>query len=178
MKSLENNKEMLILAKFRLFFERSSPVTGINHQNVLQNHFFRFHKTIAFDGVWNDMNEPSNELSGSPTGCTSNPLNNPPYIPTIDQNLNVHTICMDAKQHLGTHYQLHNLYGFTETRISSKVLKKIRPGKRPFILSRSTFPGIFLLLFFCFAWDTRTETDIPERNVDFCWNSYITSRKP
>ena len=41
---------------------------------------------------------------------------------------------------LGRHYDLHNLYGYSEAITTNKVLTKIRQ-KRPFIISRSTYPG-------------------------------------
>ena len=43
-------------------------------------------------------------------------------------------------RYAGLHYDVHNLYGFTETIATNFALKEIR-GKRPFIISRSTYPG-------------------------------------
>ncbi|CAF0799837.1 unnamed protein product [Didymodactylos carnosus] len=40
-----------------------------------------FHEIIPFDGLWIDMNEPSNFVDGSEEGCTSSPLDNPPFTP-------------------------------------------------------------------------------------------------
>ena len=42
----------------------------------------RFHDVIPFDGIWIDMNEPSNFVDGSTTGCTNNSLDYPPFIPS------------------------------------------------------------------------------------------------
>ena len=41
-----------------------------------------FHDIIPFDGIWIDMNEPSNFVEGSITGCNkSDRFNYPPYTP-------------------------------------------------------------------------------------------------
>ncbi|XP_026522804.1 sucrase-isomaltase, intestinal [Notechis scutatus] len=40
-----------------------------------------FHKMIHFDGLWIDMNEVSNFVKGSKTGCAANNLNYPPFTP-------------------------------------------------------------------------------------------------
>ena len=63
-----------------------------------------------------DMNEPSNFYSGSATGCPNNSLENPPYFPSgVDGgNLFHNTFCMSNLQYAGKHYDVHNLYGFTE----------------------------------------------------------------
>jgi len=64
------------------------------------------------------MNEPSNFIDGDWEGCVFNDSNhweNPQYMPNVDgEKLNYKTICMSAKQHAGLHYNVHNLYGFSE----------------------------------------------------------------
>lgn len=64
------------------------------------------------------MNEPSNFVNGDFQGCifkNSNRWENPQYTPAVDGGLlNYKTICMSAKQHAGLHYNVHNLYGFSE----------------------------------------------------------------
>ncbi|KAK7068401.1 hypothetical protein SK128_024681, partial [Halocaridina rubra] len=76
----------------------------------------RYHSWVQIDGVWIDMNEPSNFWSGSYDGCPSSNIENPPYVPHIHGDvLYYHTVCMSARQQVGLHYNVHNLYGFTET---------------------------------------------------------------
>uniref|UniRef100_H3CS37 Alpha glucosidase 2 n=1 Tax=Tetraodon nigroviridis TaxID=99883 RepID=H3CS37_TETNG len=101
----------------------------------------RFHQKVPFDGLWIDMNEPSNFLEGSTKGCPSTSLENPPYTPGIlGGSLKSKTLCASAQQKLSSHYNLHNLYGLMEAQATASALKRIVP-KRPFVLSRSTFPG-------------------------------------
>ncbi|XP_041862575.1 lysosomal alpha-glucosidase isoform X2 [Melanotaenia boesemani] len=59
----------------------------------------------------------------------------------VGGQLNSGTLCMSSQQKLSTHYNLHNLYGLTEAYATHSALLKIRK-KRPFVLSRSSFPGI------------------------------------
>uniref|UniRef100_A0A8C5WMS8 Lysosomal alpha-glucosidase n=1 Tax=Leptobrachium leishanense TaxID=445787 RepID=A0A8C5WMS8_9ANUR len=104
-------------------------------------HLKVFHEKVAFDGMWLDMNEPTNLLNGSMYGCPKNDLENPPYVPAVvGGTLQSKTICLSSKQNMSTHYNLHNLYGLTETVASHHALVKIRK-KRPFIISRSTYAG-------------------------------------
>uniref|UniRef100_A0AAR5PG88 P-type domain-containing protein n=1 Tax=Dendroctonus ponderosae TaxID=77166 RepID=A0AAR5PG88_DENPD len=101
-----------------------------------------FHKEVPFDGAWIDMNEPSNFLSGSFSGCPKSELESPPYVPAVDGGvLNYKTMCMTAKHYEGLHYDVHNLYGFTEAIITSFAMAVIR-GARPMVISRSTFSGL------------------------------------
>ncbi|XP_077022277.1 lysosomal alpha-glucosidase [Tamandua tetradactyla] len=100
-----------------------------------------FHTQVPFDGMWIDMNEPSNFVRGSQDGCPDNELENPPYVPgVVGGTLQAATLCASSHQHLSTHYNLHNLYGLTEAIASHRALVKAR-GTRPFVISRSTFAG-------------------------------------
>ncbi|XP_047112686.1 lysosomal alpha-glucosidase-like [Schistocerca piceifrons] len=116
----------------------TNPMTTTYWLKQLQN----MHDLFPYDGAWIDMNEPSNFYSGTAAGCPLNNLDYPPYLPVLEGgNLFYHTLCMSAKQYYGNHYNLHNLYGLTEAIATNFALAEIR-GKRPFIISRSTFSGI------------------------------------
>ncbi|XP_014207226.1 lysosomal alpha-glucosidase-like isoform X2 [Copidosoma floridanum] len=99
------------------------------------------HNEFEYDGAWIDMNEPSNFFNGHKNGCQANPLDNPPYLPQVNGDLlATKTLCMNSKQYLGNHYDLHNVYGTSQAVVVNHALKKIR-NKRPFIISRSTWEG-------------------------------------
>ncbi|XP_077986810.1 lysosomal alpha-glucosidase-like [Glandiceps talaboti] len=102
----------------------------------------KFHEFIDFDGIWNDMNEPSNFVFGSIDGCPfNNTYENPPYLPAVaGGSLASSTICMSAQQYWSMHYNVHSLYGYSETMATHNALLQIR-NKKAFVLSRSTFPG-------------------------------------
>ncbi|VDP86491.1 unnamed protein product [Echinostoma caproni] len=90
------------------------------------------------------MNEPASFYAGSLSGCPSgNKLDNPPYIPLIlDRSLYSKTVCPSALHYNNTpHYNRHNLYGYDHARVTRKVLSRMFPTRRPFVLSRSTFAG-------------------------------------
>ncbi|XP_063207915.1 lysosomal alpha-glucosidase isoform X2 [Chroicocephalus ridibundus] len=100
-----------------------------------------FHDQVPFDGMWIDMNEPSNFVEGSQDGCPNNSLEQPPYVPGVfGGRLQAGTICASSQQYLSSHYNLHSLYGLTEAIASHNALLRVR-GKRPFVISRSTFAG-------------------------------------
>ncbi|XP_037793117.1 maltase-glucoamylase, intestinal-like [Penaeus monodon] len=124
-----------------------------------------FHKILEFDGLWIDMNEPANFGTNLdkpwnwPEGqdpwslkCPENKWDSPPY-PTMmirvgdnqSKKISDHTICMSGNQTDGTktylHYDVHSLYGLTETIATYNGLTEVFPNKRPVVLSRSTFPG-------------------------------------
>ncbi|KAM8798466.1 lysosomal alpha-glucosidase-like [Eudromia elegans] len=110
------------------------------HQWWLEN-LQRFHAQVPFDGLWIDMNEPSNFMDGSEEGCPPGDLDSPPYTPAVlGDSLYAKTVCASAKQSASVHYNLHNLYGLMEAKATASALIQIR-GKRPLVISRSTFPS-------------------------------------
>ncbi len=61
------------------FPDFTNPQTQTYWEEQIQG----FHSTILFDGLWIDMNEPSNFVNGSTEGCPKSPLNSPPFLPGI-----------------------------------------------------------------------------------------------
>lgn len=101
----------------------------------------QFHEQVPFDGMWIDMNEPSNFVDGSISGCTTNDLDNPPFTPNvIGDKLSSKSLCPSAQQYLSSHYNLHSMFGYFEAKASNAAMKTIRQ-KRSFVLSRSSFAG-------------------------------------
>ncbi|CAN9511486.1 unnamed protein product [Ophioblennius macclurei] len=103
----------------------------------------RFHKEIKHDALWIDMNEVANFIKGSNEGCEVNNLNYPPFTPKIlDEVMYSKTLCMDAKQAWGNHYDVHSLYGYSMVLATEKALKKVYGQNRTLMLTRSSFPGV------------------------------------
>ncbi|XP_068224181.1 sucrase-isomaltase, intestinal-like [Palaemon carinicauda] len=118
-----------------------------------QNELHLFYEVLGYDALWIDMNEPANFNTNMGNGflsCPENNLDSPPY-PTMmvrvgdseSKRISDHTICMSGNQTDGTyvHYDVHSLYGWSESEATFKALEALFVKKRPVILSRSTFPG-------------------------------------
>jgi alpha-glucosidase len=76
----------------------------------------------GISGFWNDMNEPANF------------------------KLNIKTIPNDALHHsdkegVFNHAKGHNIYGMMMSQSSVEGFKKLRPNKRPFLVSRASYAG-------------------------------------
>nr|AQS60670.1 lysosomal alpha-glucosidase [Sogatella furcifera] len=126
---------------------KSTVFPDFTHENAtkywLKQLRDQYEKQFQFDGLWIDMNEPSNFVYGSLTGCPAgSPVEDPPYLPAIHGGvLRAHTLCMTARHRWGRHYDLHNLYGMTEAVATNFALAELRE-KRPFVISRSSFVGL------------------------------------
>ncbi|XP_040902104.1 maltase-glucoamylase, intestinal isoform X2 [Toxotes jaculatrix] len=103
----------------------------------------RFYREVKHDALWIDMNEVANFKKGSNNGCANNNLNYPPYMPKIlDEVMYSKTLCMDAKQAWGNHYDVHSLYGYSMVLATEKALQRVFGGNRTLMLTRSSFPGV------------------------------------
>ncbi len=81
-----------------------------------------FHKTLTdagVSGIWNDMNDPVLKVGRD-------------YDPMQE----------DITHQAGSHARMRNLYANDMARATVDGFKKLRPGKRPFVLSRSGFLGV------------------------------------
>ncbi|WQF87535.1 Putative glycoside hydrolase family 31, galactose mutarotase-like domain superfamily [Colletotrichum destructivum] len=81
-------------------------------------------------------------LRTTPTPGVRN-VNYPPYvINNIQGDLAVHAVSPNATHHGGTQeYDFHNLFGHQILNATYQALLSVLPGKRPFIIGRSTFAG-------------------------------------
>ncbi|KAK7797627.1 hypothetical protein U0070_006683, partial [Myodes glareolus] len=121
-----------------VFPDYTNPICAVWWANEIA----LFHNEVEFDGIWIDMNEVANFVDGSLSGCATNNLNYPPFTPKIlDGKLISMTLCMDAVQHWGKHYDVHSLYGYSMAIATAEAAKIVFPDKRSFILTRSTFAG-------------------------------------
>ncbi|KAL5553186.1 hypothetical protein UlMin_040587 [Ulmus minor] len=126
----------------------------------------RFHELVPVNGLWIDMNEASNFCSGKckippgkqcPTGTgpgwvccldckniTKTRWDDPPYkinASGLEVPIGFKTIATSASHYNGVlEYDAHSLYGFSQSIATHKALQGLE-GKRPFILSRSTYVG-------------------------------------
>jgi len=79
-----------------------------------------------FAGFWNDMNEPA--VFETPTKTM--PLDN------------LHRVDSDdfAPRH-ATHAEIHNVFGMENTRGTYEGMLRLRPGVRPFVMTRASYAG-------------------------------------
>jgi alpha-glucosidase len=80
----------------------------------------------GFSGFWNDMNEPA--VFETPTKTM--PLDNLHRIESDDFG------ARDA-----THAEVHNVYGMQNTRGTFEGMERLRPGVRPFVMTRASYAG-------------------------------------
>ncbi|KAK7544788.1 alpha-glucosidase [Phyllosticta citribraziliensis] len=83
-----------------------------------------------------------NYLRATPTPGTRN-VDHPPYvIDNVQGDLGVHAVSPNATHFNGVQeYDVHNLFGLQILNATYHGLLEVHPGKRPFIIGRSTFAG-------------------------------------
>ncbi len=82
---------------------------------------YKYLLKYGVDGFWNDMNEPS--VFNTP---------NKTFPPDVLQDIDGDTV---------EHYEVHNAYGMQMARATRDGVEKLRPGKRPFVLTRANYAG-------------------------------------
>jgi len=94
-----------------------------------------YHKHLdeGIAGFWNDMNEPGVFLSDTtPKPDTyHHPMKTFPL-----------TARHAGDGEAGTHARYHNVYGMQMARSTFEGLRKLRPGERPFVLTRAGYAGV------------------------------------
>jgi len=64
------------------------------------------------------------------------------FCPTALGDLSLQTVTTNATHYGGlTELEMHNLFGHLMSRAANLALREMYPGKRPFLISRSTFAG-------------------------------------
>jgi alpha-glucosidase len=81
-------------------------------------------------GIWNDMNEPAIYADPVGSAIVATVVEMPPGAVQGGADRRVR------------HVDVHNLYGLSMARASAEALRRLRPGSRPFALTRSGFAGI------------------------------------
>jgi alpha-glucosidase (family GH31 glycosyl hydrolase) len=124
-----------------------------------------FMKDVPVDGWWIDMNEPASFCDGQCNGLDEVDDEQQKifsFKKTLEEDqpaeskfggykinnfgrelpLETKTVSPDALHYNNTlHYSVHNLYGHSEAIMTRKTVYELIPGKRPFVLTRSTFPS-------------------------------------
>ncbi|KAH9974514.1 glycosyl hydrolases family 31-domain-containing protein [Russula compacta] len=94
-------------------------------------------------GVQSLVNNPSDDGDVHSTRYTPSPGSEPLYaIHNGEGDLSAQTVATNAT-HYGGHTELdmHNLFGHLMSRAAFLASRELHPGKRPFLISRSTFAG-------------------------------------
>ncbi|CAF1467623.1 unnamed protein product, partial [Didymodactylos carnosus] len=113
-----------------------------------------YHQKLKFDGLWIDMNEPSNFDTSKDHSwnwpfredwnCPVDEWDDPIYKTAIKgDRLSDKTLCMIVEQsngsHIFRHYDVHTLYGWSQT-LATLPAAQATENKRSVVISRSTFP--------------------------------------
>jgi alpha-glucosidase (family GH31 glycosyl hydrolase) len=110
-----------------------------------------FHALINFDGIWLDMNEPSNFCDGEcpdhrtyhyyyfPLDYYDDLYYNPTHRPLEDDTISMEAL-HSGDEELANEFNYHNMYGYYQSKVTSNFFLETL-NTRPFVVSSSTFPG-------------------------------------
>ncbi|KAG0221533.1 hypothetical protein BGX31_009758 [Mortierella sp. GBA43] len=144
--TLENPKESILPKDAIAIHEHEYQVEHDPHYQEEHDphHQERLHTVDPLESSTDQSQCEDSPTGPKPPVIYANP-NAPPY--RINNNnehadLGYRTVSPDAL-HYGNllEYDVHNLYGHMEAEITYNGLRQIEPHKKPFVLSRSTFPG-------------------------------------
>ncbi|NXY24319.1 MGA protein, partial [Atrichornis clamosus] len=135
-------------AAFPDFFRNSTVEWWKKEILEVYNNPINASRSLKFDGLWIDMNEPAAFVNGAVDGCRNDLLNHPPYMPHLgyrSEGLSYKSPCMEGQQYLadGTpvrHYDVHNLYGWSQTKPTLDALQSVTK-ERGIVVTRSTYPS-------------------------------------
>ncbi|CAO1619320.1 unnamed protein product [Parajaminaea phylloscopi] len=88
---------------------------------------------------WEYMNETQRYLTVPPYKIANGIHNSDSNL--VD-NLNQKTVAMEALSANTSFYDVHNIYGSLFEKATYEALKALRPKERPFLVARSTYPGV------------------------------------
>ncbi|KAI0364938.1 hypothetical protein BV20DRAFT_1039183 [Pilatotrama ljubarskyi] len=102
--------------------------------------------TINGTLTFGNLSSPSRVYSRRALGAAAEPgvnINSPPYaLHNADGFLSTHTVSTNATHASGVvELDVHNMWGLMEEKATHLGLLELHPGKRPFLISRSTFPS-------------------------------------
>uniref|UniRef100_A0A6I8PKL2 Maltase n=1 Tax=Ornithorhynchus anatinus TaxID=9258 RepID=A0A6I8PKL2_ORNAN len=127
------------------FFRNSTAAWWKREILELHTNSLEPHKSLKFDGLWIDMNEPASFL-GQTGVCwvTQFPVCSPD-LASRERGLSSKTLCMESQQFLADgspvrHYDVHNLYGWSQMKPTYDAIQEAT-GQRGLVISRSTFPS-------------------------------------
>ncbi|NWX67491.1 MGA protein, partial [Alca torda] len=130
------------------FFRNSTTEWWTREIAEVYNNPLNASRSLKFDGLWIDMNEPSSFVHGAVGGCRNRELNFPPYVPQLgsrSEGLSFKTLCMEGQQYLPDgsplrHYDVHNLYGWSQAKPTLDALRNLTK-ERGIVVTRSTYPS-------------------------------------
>jgi len=84
------------------------------------------------DGIWNDMNEPAGWVKDIRLGSLMVSMGKPNWLEMVH----------GSRDNPVEHAKIHNVYALLEAQATYQGLARLRPGQRPFMITRAGYPGI------------------------------------